>query len=147
MHQVFRSALLLLLVAPPAVAQRDRTEMSPNEIVREVTDIRLLWLEDSTPVDFCALPELFGQDGVLPRDPKQPRAAYATLRDCASASPESKTPPRVEVMRRSVVGDTVVIHGVTNRGGLSLIEEYRFFQRGEDRHWVPRYRIVAFVER
>jgi hypothetical protein len=154
MQQVIRCALLVLFAAVPVDAQPNTRDLSSGDIVWGVTTLRRYLLQDSTPIDFCGLPELFGADGVLPRDPTHPFALYATLRDCSNASQESRPRLRVEVLSRSTVGDTVVIHAVAYRRGISFLEEYHFGRPlisilgpRDGHHQIPMYRIVAFVER
>ncbi len=147
MHQVILLLALVLLFAHPAAGRQSSRALSSADLVRGVTTVRLSFLQDSTPVDFCALPELFGADGVLPREPKQPPARYATSRDCSSAGRESRSLPRVEVLRRTVVGDTVVVHGITDRGWIAFSEEYHFIPPFDGGRSVPQYRIGAFVRR
>jgi hypothetical protein len=145
MPHVIPSLALALVFALPVSGQPITREPAPADLVRGVTRVRLMFLRDSTPIDFCALPELFGADGDLPRDPRQPPAKYASLRECANASPGSQPYPFVTVLRRTMVGDTVVLHGVTDRRGFAFAEEYHFippFGRS-----VPLYRIGAWVER
>jgi hypothetical protein len=154
MPHLIRSALLVVLVALPASAQRSTRAVTPADIVRGVTALRADFLQDSTPIDFCELPELFGADGTLPRDPRLPPALYTSLRDCANAAPESRPPLRVELLRRSMVGDTVVIHAVTHRGWVRFLEEYRFARPyvpvigpTDASLLFPEYRIVAHIQR
>ena len=116
MHQMSRCCLLGLVAALPIAAQPNTRDLTAGDIVWGVTTLRRYLLQDSTPIDFCRLPELFGADGVLPQDPRHPRALYPTLRDCSNAAQESRPRLRIEVLGRSVVGDTVVIHAVTYSG-------------------------------
>lgn len=147
MHKVICAAVSILWLALPCAAQPHRPIMSPAEIVNGVMEVRRLFLRDSTPIDYCSFGDLFGLEGVLPRARGMPPARYSTLRECAAADPTSRTSPWVEVLRSSATVDTVVIHGISRHGGLSLVEEYRFHQPRGARHWVPLYRIVGFMER
>lgn len=147
MHPVIRILLLAMLVAVPAVGQSTGSGMPPSEVVRGVTFIRYGFLRDSTPIEFCELPDLFGQSGELPVDSKQPPPRYRTLEECANAPQNRRIIPRVAVRGRRVVGDTVVFEGYTDHGWVTLLEEYRFHRPRDARHWVPFYRIVGSIER
>jgi len=150
----FGSCGMTAPATPPAAARPNTRDLTSTDIVWGVTAFRTYFLADSTPIDFCGLPELFGADGVLPQDPKLPPALYATLRDCENATPESRPPLRIEVLRRSAVGDTTVIHAVTRRGWASILEEYSFTRPRlsmlgppDSGREFPEFKIVSHVQR
>lgn len=146
MHQVIRALLLAAAVSVPAVGQVSNERMTSDEVVRGISFIRYDFLRDSTPIDFCELPALFSPGGQLNLDAKRPVPRHRTLAECANAPQDRRIVPRVSVRSQKIVGDTVVFEGFTDRGWVTLLEEYRFHRPRDASGWIPAYRIVGFIE-
>jgi hypothetical protein len=121
--------------------------MTSQEIVRAVSFARAAFLRDSTPIDFCGLPQLFDRRGELLADARQLPPRYRRLEECHQSIQDPTVFPRVVVHSVRMTADTLVVSGFTDRGWITLVEEYLLHRVRDVRQPVVRYRIVGFVER
>jgi hypothetical protein len=120
--------------------------MTADDVVEGISLVRYDFLRDSTPFNFCELPDLFGPNGRLTVSSKRPAPLHRTTQECANAPRDRRLVPRVSVRSQRIVGDTVVFEGYTDRGWVTLLEEYRFHRPQGVHSWLPTYRIVGFIE-
>ncbi len=137
-------AALLLGTGPAIRAQVPPPPLTPAKLIDDLTRFRRLILQDSTPINVCALADAFGGDGRVTLLAGTPATRYVTLDECKTDA-RAREYPKVLLRSAKVSGDTGVVNGITDRGGLKIIERYAYYVDRQG-HRLMTYTVAGFAQ-
>jgi hypothetical protein len=137
-------AALLLGSGAAIRAQIPAQPLTPAKFIDGITRFRRLILRDSTPINVCALADAFGGDGRVTLLAGTPPTRYQTLDECRTDA-RGREYPKVLLRSAKISGDTGVVNGITDRGGLKIIERYSYYVDRQG-HRLMTFTNTGFVE-
>lgn len=98
-----------------------------------VSHVRVALLADPTPVSYCLVNEMWDSSGrLLLKGEAAAKSKYTDRKECPAESEYKDNPPgvRVTIGGARVYPDSIVIYGLSKRGGGSFPEHYLIVRSG-----------------
>lgn len=128
MHKAFVNLLACCCAASTACSQPKPQIISISDLMIDMPRYRRLVLRDSTPLNFCAIPEAFDSSGKLLSPPGAPPPRYDNRDACRDTTADrARGDRRADIRSIRQIGDTLVVFGYTDRGGIKYFDEFRYF--------------------
>lgn len=128
MHRALLVIFVACLAATEACGQQTQRIISIPDLMIDMPRFRRAIVRDSTPLNFCAIPEAFDASGKLLSPPGAPPARYASRDACRDTTADrARGDRRVDIRSIRQIGDTLVVSCYTDRGGIKYFDEFRYF--------------------
>ncbi len=126
MSQISWGAVWVAVLSTISLPQQRFSPADAASVIEEVWGARALILEDTTPVNFCGVPELFDEAGGLMFDQTQKSARFRSKSECAKVDERLAHLDHRRVLVTSIqnFGDSVRVLGRTHKGDTQIYEVY-----------------------